>query len=108
MEKIILNLTDLIQVGRTDSISGRRFGEGYANQVKLLENIKLGAHFVLIIPPDKIKAINDSFIKGFFSGIFKEFKSKEIVNSYFTFETDVFYKSLIDKNFSILESIYKS
>ena len=105
MEQIKLDLTELIEEGKTDSISGRTFGEGYAAKVELLENIKAGNKITLIIPPQKIKAINDSFWKGFFSGLFKVYKKKEIIKSFFNFETDDFYKTLIEKNLTILDSI---
>jgi hypothetical protein len=108
MEHIELNLTELIEDGKIDSISGRSFGEGYAAKVNLLENVKMGNKIILIIPPDKIKAINDSFWKGFFSGVFKVYKKKEIVKSFFQFETDNFYKSLIEKNLTILDSIFNA
>ncbi|MBA3704575.1 MAG: hypothetical protein H0W84_01330 [Bacteroidetes bacterium] len=106
MEQIELDLTELIEEGKTDSISGRTFGQGYAKKVKLLENIDKGLSFKVVIPPSKIKAINDSFIKGFFSNVFEKYKKKEKVKQFFTFETDDFYKSLIEKNLSILDSIY--
>lgn len=107
MKNITLDLSELIIEGKTDSISGRKFGEGYAKKVNLVENIKLGNNFLMIIDPEKIKAINDSFWKGFFSAAFEELKSKEKVNSFFTFKTDTFYTSLIDKNLTILDSIYQ-
>ena len=107
MENITLDLSELIEEGKTDSISGRKFGEGYAKKVELIENIRKGNKFTIIISAEKIKAINDSFWKGFFSAAFQELKSKDKVNSYFTFITDDFYKSLINKNLTILDSIFQ-
>ncbi|MDP3441579.1 MAG: hypothetical protein Q8T08_01855 [Ignavibacteria bacterium] len=107
MKNITLDLSELIEEGKTDSISGRKFGEGYAKKIELVKNIKQGKTFIIIIDPEKIKAINDSFWKGFFSAAFQELKSKEQVNSHFIFETDNFYTSLIDKNLTILDSIFQ-
>lgn len=107
MGELKLDLIDLIEVGKTDSISGRTLGEKYAKKVHLADHIKSGNNVEIVIP-SLIKAINDSFWKGFFSDLFKVYKSKEKIKSYFTFTTDDYYKSVIDKNLTILDSIYNS
>lgn len=107
MKQVIeINLNELIEVGKTDSISGRSFGQGYAEKIHLIEEINLGKTFKIIIPPNEIKAINDSFLKGFFSIVFEKYKSKPKVKEFFEFETSVAFLSLIDKNLTILDAIY--
>lgn len=107
MSNIVLDLSELIEEGETDSISGRTFGEGYAKKKKIIEHITSGDTITILIDPSKVKAINDSFWKGFFSGVFKHLKSKDKVKNHFQFKTDDFYLSLIEKNLTILDSIFK-
>jgi hypothetical protein len=107
--KIIkLDLSELIEPGITDSISGRTFGEGYAEKKQVLAKIQEGYSFVVIIDDKKIKAINDSFWKGFFSELFKKYKYQEKVKTFFTFESNIFFKEHIEKNLIILDSIYNA
>lgn len=103
---ITLNLAELITEAGTDSISGRSFGEGYAIKQKLLENINKGFVYHVVINKEVIKAINDSFWKGFFSGVFEKYKTKDTVKSYFSFDADPAFIKHIDKNLTILDSIY--
>ena len=108
MSEKIFNLSTEVIPNITDSISGRRDGEKYASDNKIIELIKEGNIIVIEIPSDKVKAINDSFWKGFFSGIFKIYKSKKEVMKHFKFLADDFYKISIDKNLTILDSIYNT
>jgi hypothetical protein len=101
-----LDLSELVESGKTDSISGRTFGEGYSDLKQIISKIKDGYTFIVIIDDKKIKAINDSFWKGFFSGVFKEYKSQQKVKSFFTFQANEFFQEHIDKNLTILDSIY--
>jgi hypothetical protein len=103
---IKLDLSELVESGKTDSISGRTFGQGYADLKKILPKIKEGYTFIVLVDDARIKAINDSFWKGFFSSVFNEYKSQEKVKSFFTFEANEYFKEHIEKNFIILDSIY--
>ena len=76
MPLIELYLEELLSEN-IDSISGRNTGQRYAQDKKVLEKISQNNYKIIIGP--KIKAINDSFIKGFFSEIFKKYKTKEEV-----------------------------
>jgi hypothetical protein len=107
MEEIKIELAELVDPPKTDSISGRKFGQDYAVKKSILENIENGKKIILMIDDSKIKAINDSFLKGFFSKIFEAYKSKEKVESVFEIKANEYYKKLIDKNLKILEAIYK-
>lgn len=101
---IELHLDELLD-RREDSISGRTFGQGYAMQNEIMQNLENGNTFSIIIS-DKIKAINDSFWKGFFSEVFKKYRTIEKVESFFNFSCDPYFKKLIDQNFKVLEAIY--
>jgi hypothetical protein len=105
---INLDLSELVQPGKTDSISGRTFGEGYSDQKQILIKIQSGYTFNIIIDDKKIKAINDSFWKGFFSGIFEKYKSQQKIKSFFSFEMNSFFKEHLEKNLTILDSIYNA
>lgn len=104
MAEIIIKLEELISEGM-DSISGRHTGQLYAEQKGILKNIEVNT-FKIIISPN-IKAINDSFIKGFFSDVFKKYKNKQKIREKFIIEADPYFIDLFDKNYSILESINK-
>jgi hypothetical protein len=105
---IDLDLSSLLTPEKTDSISGRSYGEGYAKTKKLLDEIESGNKIVIYIPESKIKAINDSFWKGLFSAIVQKYKTKDKVKSFFEFKTDDYFKTSIDKNLTILESIFNT
>lgn len=104
-KEIILDLAELVD-SKIDSISGRAFGQDYAQSKDVLKEVLKGSQIKMIIDPSKIKAINDSFFKGFFNKIFEELSTKEKVKSYFVFETNQYYKTLIEKNLIILDTIY--
>ena len=105
MEKII-NLSDLVNYPKTDSISGRAFGEEFANKIQLLKEIEEGNTFLIKIDSNIIKAINDSFIKGLFSSLFKKEKKIEIIKKKIKIEADDYYLNLFEKNWFILQQIY--
>jgi hypothetical protein len=100
------DLSTLINPPHTDSISGRDFGIEYANKIKLTELIQSDEPVVFNIDPEKVKAINDSFIKGLFSGVFEKFKSAEFLKNRISIQSSPFYVKLFEKNWSILQSIY--
>ena len=104
MSSIMINLSELIN-DKVTTITGRQFGVAYAEQKKLLEHIKNNEQVEIIIS-DKVAAINDSFIKGFFNEVFKFLKSKDKVAKQITITADSNFKNLFDKNWTILESIY--
>lgn len=104
----VIHLSELIVPTKTDSISGRRKGQGYALQKNILESVLKNEKINIVIDETKIKAINDSFIKGFFSGVFEKLRTKENVKSLFTIQANDYFKTLFDKNFTILDSIYNS
>lgn len=109
MKKLVeINLNNLVNPGKTDWISGRAFGENEAVNNKLLELIKEDIQIVLVIDKNIVKAINDSFIKGFFSAVFKELKSKEKVKSFFKIEADPYFVQLFEKNWTILDALYEN
>jgi hypothetical protein len=104
---IDLDLSDFIKKGESEPVfSGQTYGQQYADETQLLHKIENGNKIVLHIPPDKIYAISDSFLKGFFSATFSKYKTKEKVKSFFEFDTDYYYKNMIDKSLTILDSIY--
>jgi hypothetical protein len=102
----ILKLEDLLEYG-TDSISGRKYGQGYAKEQKILKRMEAGQTFKIIIGP-KIETINDSFWKGFFNSIYETYKTKEKVKTYFEFEGTEYFLNEIDKNLDVLDAIYNS
>ncbi len=103
----VLDLSTLVD-DKIDSISGRTFGEGYADKNQVLQKLEAGDTIVLEIDPNKIKAINDSFWKGFFSEIFKKYRTIDEVKKRFRFNTNDFFRSMIEKNLIILDSIVNS
>lgn len=105
MSVIELNLEKLLPNDRVDSISGRKYGQGFANTERILEKIKAGNTFNIIISA-KISFINDSFWKGFFSEILKELGSKSKLLEKFTFEADSYFMEDIQENLDVLDSIY--
>lgn len=106
MNMYIIDLTNLILLDITDSISGRAFGQKHASDTKILEHLNNGEKVKIIIDSSKVKAINDSFIKGFFSEVFKS-KNYNFVkeNVLITTENSNFI-SLFEKNWRILNSIF--
>lgn len=106
MKTYNINLSELIDSAKVDSISGRSLGEGFAEKHLVLTRLKEGYKFVLIIDSQQIKAINDSFIKGFFSKVFEYLKSAEKVKESFTLDANDYFIRLFDKNYKILDAIY--
>lgn len=105
MSTFIVNLNKLVDPQKTDSISGRSYGEGYAKQIGIVQHLLNNDHIVVEIDPRQVKAINDSFIKGFFSSVFDLLKSKRKVQERFEIKGGDYYKRLFEKNWSILDSI---
>lgn len=105
METLTIRLLELIDPPHTNLISGRDVGEQYAIQKDVINQLSTGAHLVIEID-DSIRAINDSFIKGFFSEIFKKYHSYDVVTSIVTIEGSSDFKTLFDKNFKLLDIIY--
>lgn len=106
MKEFIVDLSTLVNPPHTNMISGRDVGEKYAENKEILRHINDGDKIVIIIDNQKIKAINDSFIKGFFNLIFKQYKKYEIVNSFTEIRSDPEYKSLFEKNWRLLDILY--
>lgn len=105
--EMVIDFKDLIKDGLTNVISGRKLGEQFAKDTKIVERLRVGVNYTIIIDAEKIKAINDSFLKGFYGEIYKELKSKDIINLRVKLDTDKYYKSLIDKCLIVIESINK-
>ncbi|MEI7595835.1 MAG: hypothetical protein WCK02_08825 [Bacteroidota bacterium] len=105
-KEIELNLTELVSPPKTDSISGRTFGQGYAQKKNIVDEISKGSKFKIVIDDNYIKAINDSFWKGLFSELFRKYKTKERVESFFTFKANEYFKKHIEKNLTILDAIF--
>lgn len=100
------DLASLVTPPNTNSISGRDLGTDYAKKVNLLEDISQGIEIEFVIDDQKIKAINDSFIKGLFSKVFEEHKTVEKVQKIVTINGNNHFKQLFLKNWTILENIY--
>ena len=105
MSTYIVNLNKLVDPAKTDSISGRSYGEGYAKEIGIVKHLLDNENIVVEIDPKLVKAINDSFIKGFFSSVFDVLKSKRNVQARFEIRGGDYYKRLFEKNWSILDSI---
>lgn len=105
MSIILLNLDTLLNSDREDSISGRTFGQGYAERERILPRLKNGDTFKVIISP-KIKFVNDSFWKGFFNNVFREYKTKNHVLEKFSFEASQQITENIMENLDVLHAIY--
>lgn len=104
-EKVIIDLTELVNPPHTDSISGRAFGEKHAEDVKLNDLIKGNKKIVLRINDQYVKAINDSFIKGFFREAFEQLKTAQRIRETFIIDANDYFKKLFEKNWRILEAI---
>jgi guanylate kinase len=105
MSTFTVNLNKLVDPSKTDSISGRSYGEGYAREINIVQHLLDNENVVVEIDPKQVKAINDSFIKGFFSSVFDLLKSKKRVQERFQINGGDYYKRLFEKNWSILDSI---
>jgi hypothetical protein len=104
MEPYIIELAKTLDTN-VNSISGRSYGEQFALKVKLLEHLTNDEKVVLDIDSTKIKAINDSFIKGLFSKIFEN-KDLNFVRNHIEIKTNNSnFRSLFEKNWDILNSI---
>ena len=108
MSSFPIDLNALLTSPEVDSISGREFGSTFAERQDLLTHVRNHDKIVLLIDENKVKAINDSFIKGFFKGVFELLKSKRNVQAQFEIKSNDYYKRLFDKNWTILEAIYAS
>jgi len=106
MDKRDIHLSKLITSTEIDSISGRKFGQDFAETEGVLKLLENGFIIKIIIDDTKVKAINDSFWKGFLSKVFERLKSKSEVNKLLEFDCNSSFKKQIDKNFEILDSIY--
>jgi hypothetical protein len=100
------NLNELVNPPYTDSISGRDFGIGYSDKIKLLELVQNQEEVEFIIDDNVIKAINDSFVKGLFSKVFENLKTIGKVEQNITITSNEHFKRLFFKNWRILENIY--
>lgn len=105
MKEYLIDLTKLVKPPYTDSISGREFGEQHAKDTEVLKHIENGEKIILNIDQTYVKAINDSFIKGFFSKIFEEYNSVERVKQFVELKANENYQRLFEKNWLILEAI---
>lgn len=101
-----IELSQLVNPPKTDSISGREFGEDFADKIKLMELLQEGSNIQFIIDDNVIKAINDSFIKGLFNLVFKEYKTIAVVEKRITLVSNNYFIKLFKKNWQILQSIY--
>lgn len=106
MKNTTIDLTELVTPGKTNSISGRAFGEKHALDVRLSERILKGEVITITFNSDLVKAINDSFIKGFFSKLFEKYVSADQVKQFVKLEMDENFVKLFEKNWILLEAIY--
>ena len=105
MKEYIIDLTTLVSPPKTDSISGREYGEQHAKDTAVLSHLSKDEKIVIEINSEYVKAINDSFIKGFFSKIFEKYKTSEAVKRVVEIRSSDNFKRLFEKNWSILEAI---
>jgi hypothetical protein len=105
MSTYTVDLNKLVDPAKTDSISGRSYGEGFAKRENIVQHLLNNENIVVEIDPKRVKAINDSLIKGFFSSVFDVLKSKRNVQARFEIQGSDYYKRLFEKNWSILDSI---
>ena len=105
MKEYIIDLTELVNPPKTDSISGREFGEQHAKDTEVLSHIKSGENIVITFNQMYVKAINDSFVKGFFSKVFEIYPTVAQVRSFVELRMNEDFKRLFEKNWLILESI---
>lgn len=106
MPQFDINLNELVEPPVLDSISGRAFGISFAESKNLMAHVRNADRIVLSIDETQVKAINDSFIKGFFKQVFELLRSKRRVQEQFEINANDYYKRLFDKNWTILEAIY--
>jgi hypothetical protein len=107
METYNVDLNTLVN-SNVDLISGRAFGEKEAEKFHIMDHVNNNEKIVIYIDDQKVKAINDSFIKGFFSDVFKILKTKERVQQIFEVEGNDYFIRLFHKNWTILEALYGS
>lgn len=88
-----------------DYLSGRELGKSLAIEGNIALLAAAGDTFVIFIDDTCVKAINDSFIKGFFEGIFKILRTRNNVGATFKLEASDYYKRLFSKNWLILEAL---
>lgn len=105
MKTVSINLNSLVNA-HVDLISGRGVGEKEAKNFHIIEHVKNNDKIEIFIDDSKVKAINDSFIKGFFSDVFKHLKTKQRVQELFEVKSNDYYIRLFDKNWTILEALY--
>lgn len=104
MEKITINFSDFINnPNNVDFLSGRKVGQKKYKDSNIENKIDGNYHFTIVIDDHLIKGINDSFIKGFFSDIFRKMRTRENFYKKFTIDAIDHYKKLFEKNFKILE-----
>lgn len=106
MKTNIIDFTSFVSDPHTDWISGRKFGEAKAKEFNILDHAINHEKMIIKVDDKYVKAINDSFIKGFFSNVFRELKSKALVENTFEIDANEHFKRLIYKNWSILEALY--
>ena len=103
-----LELKEIITSPDSDTISGRATGEQYYKKCKVSEILDRNENIVIVIDDNIVKAINDSFWKGFFKPIIFRYKTLKEFNKHVIIEANDFYRKSIEKNIHILEAIYQS
>lgn len=83
---------------------GRDFAKSYVKDIDLLGKIK-SEYEIHIEIGDKIKSVNDSFWKGFFNGICKEYRTPEILEM-FSFSGDDQIIEVLIENLNIIDAIH--
>lgn len=107
MANTLIDLSLILEVTGLDYVSGRETGKNFEVEQKLLELALMGNKVIICIDDNRIKAINDSFIKGLFSPIFAVFKTRSEVAKRFEIAGNDYYIRLFNKNWMILEEIEK-
>jgi hypothetical protein len=105
-ELVLVDLSELTKNKDIDSVSGRKEGNLFAENLSVLSKMKANAKIKLVVDPDKVKTVNDSFWKGFFSAIMDHYKSTSEVEKRVEIEGNDFIKKNVHENLLILEAIF--
>lgn len=105
IEPTHIDLNGLAESLGQDYISGRELGKEFAHSINLVKLAKNGGNFIIHIDDNRVKAINDTFIKGMFGTVCYELKYTREVNRRFKIDGNDHYKRLFHKNWLILNAI---
>ena len=108
LEVTHIDLNMLAEALGQDYISGREIGRIFAVEQNLVKLAKNGGNFVIHIDDSRVRAINDSFIKGMFDVVCYELKHTKEVAARFKINGNDHYKRLFYKNWLIVNAVHNS